>query len=593
MIHICYAFIYHFKVLDNVGIKIDSRYDYSYNPDIRELSITENDRFPGDFWGQGLYSLAAVVGNNGAGKSTVMSFLLDALLEGANSKDVKGVLVYERDGVFEVWGQDVKIKTKLPCKRITDIPKINCFYYCGHFMPYVSYNDMRLSELSGCYNASDGWLLTKDVQSYANIDTFLFDKPLDWHLRLFIAQNNHRICLMLANDDIRKALLGYCVPKFVQIGINMAGHYALIEKNRREKKETSIIPPRKIIHKDSRNRYIELIIYYSFLNLLNEGIWLNENETLKALEDWQDIKNNTDPVLEQFKSFIAKGWSNNLGVCLGQIHSVISQINEVCDFFDNGAIQTYYIEVNKDAWKLKLLSQTLLAEGFFLAAKYFDMFYSQELGGDTILSSGEQNLLDLFSRLYDAIVISPNKFANIESKKLIFLDEAEIGFHPDWQRKYIHLVIQFIRTLVQEKPGEDFQILINTHSPVLLSDIPNCCVNYLYKDNEGRVSNVSDQRRETFATNVFELYKDSFFMGSLIGEYARHKLEAIVQKIEILNQQHSREDDLEGLQKEICLIGDLRIREFLIRKMKGDAIEDEIAYHETRLKELKKKRRYE
>ncbi len=113
MIHICYAFIYHYKVLDNVGVKIDSRYDYQYDAYTRELSIVENERLPKDFWGDGLYSLAAVVGNNGAGKSTTMSFLMEALVEGANSKEVNGVLVYERDGVLEVWGKEVKVITTL------------------------------------------------------------------------------------------------------------------------------------------------------------------------------------------------------------------------------------------------------------------------------------------------------------------------------------------------------------------------------------------------------------------------------------------------------------------------------------------------
>ncbi len=505
------------------------------------------------------------------------------------------ILLYEKMSIYlcqKMYKQSYLLH--LPIKRINEIPKISCFYYCGHFVPYVSYSDLRFSELAGFYNASDGTMLAKDVQLYANIDTVFYDKPLDWHLRLFVAQNNYRICLMLSDNVIRQILQDYCVPKYIQIGVNMAGHYALIEKKRRGTEKVANVPKKCIIHKDAKDRYIEQFIYYNFLNLLNEGIMMDSEETLKALNIWQDEKNDREPVLEQFKAFIEKGWSSQLRSSLVRVHEVISRIDETCVFFDNGATQCYYVEVNKDAWKLELMARHLLGRSQFITAKFFDMYYSQELGGDTVLSSGEQNLLDLFSRIYDAMVISPKKFTNIESKRLILLDEAEIGFHPDWQRRYINLVIQFIRKLVQNKRGEEFQVLISTHSPILLSDIPGCCVNYLYKDDEGKVSNVSDKgRKESFATNVFEQYKESFFMSSLIGEYARQKLETLVQRIDNLNQMKDKEEEKERLMKEINLIGDIRIQEFLIRKMAGDDIRDEIAYHEARIKELKERRRYE
>lgn len=596
MIHICYAYINHFKCLDNVGIKIDCRYDYHFDAEKRVLTIKKNERFPKGFWGKGVYSLSAIVGNNGAGKSTSLAFLLESLLEGANRDDVDGVLVYEDKGTLRVWGDNVEVITDLPVVRIWAIPKISCFYYCGHFMPYVSYQDMRFSELAGMYNASDAWLLVKDVQSYSNIDTLRMDKPLYWHLNLFVAQNNARICNMLANGKIRETIKDYCLPKYVQIGVNQSGYYAFLEKRRIERllkdkddKQLKPIPERIVKHKDSKNRLLESFIYYSFLNLAHEGIGLEEDDVFKALIAWQNSKNDTQPVLGQFGSFIKNNrWGRQLSAYMDTVCRVLGRIDELCGFHDNLVTQSFYLDTEEDGDKLDVLAREVIGVDYFLTAKMFDLYYSQDLYLDTILSSGEQNLLDLFSRLYDALVISPQKFANIDSKKLILLDEAEIGFHPDWQRKYINLLIQFLQTMVLVKPGEDFQVVISTHSPILLSDIPNDCVNYLFKDAQG-VAKSLDYKVETFATNVFEQYKNSFFMGDgLVGEYARKKLLEIQKGIE--DGQVTAE-----MKRVLAMVGDSRVREYLEQQIAQQNIDSEISFYEEKLKKLReeKERRHE
>lgn len=561
------------------------------------MTISNDPRYPDGFWGRGVYSLAAIVGNNGAGKSTSLEFILNTLMDGANTKEVDGVLVYEQDGKLLVWGKDIKVNTKLPYTIVRNIPKITCFYYSGHFMPYVTYSDLRSTELAGGYNASDGWLLVKDLQSYSNIDSIYLTQPLFRHLNYFVAQNNHRICTMLADEKVRNTVKEFCLPKYVQIEINVSGEYALGEKNRRAEEaarqnkypvSTQIIsiPQKTTVHIDARNSYLEQFIYYNFLNLMNEGLREDSEETRNMLIAWQNYKNPRDPMLEQFEAFIKQcGCSQGLLTDLSAVFYVLKKVDGLCSFFDNGATQCYYLNTETDGKQLKELVEDVLGKRFYTTAKFFDMYFSQGLCTNTILSSGEQNLLDIFSRLYDALITSPKQFANINSKRLILLDEAEIGFHPDWQRRYISLLLDFLQTMVFVKPGEDFQILISTHSPVLLSDIPDCCVNYLEVDEEGYTRNVEDMiDRETFATNVFEQYKNSFFMkDGLIGEFAQRKLEDVQTAIE--NKQVRDET-----KKVVGMIGDVRIKDYLLRKMARQDIDAEIAYHEEKIKELRKRK---
>lgn len=600
MIHICFAYIRHYKGLRNVSLKVDSHYEYHFDKSSNVLRLDFNKNYPKDFWGMGVYSLVAIVGNNGAGKSTSMEFILNTLVDGANTREVDGVLVYEQDGQLLVWGKDVRVETKLAYRVIENIPKITCIYYCGHFMPYVTYNDLRSTELAGGYNATDGWMLVRDVQSYSNMDSIHMTLPLYSHLNYFVAQNNHRICTMLADERVRNTVKEFCLPRYVQIGINDSGWFALNEKNKqaelvaRQKKyplstEVIEIPQKMLVHLDARDRYLEQFLYYNFLNLMNEGLKANLEDTRNALLAWMNFETDNTHTIEQFEQFV-KQYDCELGLReeLSTVLYVIKKVDKLCSFFDNGVTQCYYISTEEDGKKLHTLTEEVLNKPFFLTAKFFDLYYSQELGMNTILSSGEQNLLDIFSRLYDALMTSPKKFANVNSKRLILLDEAEIGFHPDWQRRYISLVLDFLQSMILVKPGVDFQVMISTHSPVLLSDIPACCVNYLKVDENGMTHNADEKEtHETFATNVFEQYKDSFFMADgLIGEFARRKLIAVKKEIE-------EKKANEVTMKVVGIIGDVRIKDYLLRKIRNQNIDAQIAYHEEKARELRKlKARY-
>ena len=104
MLHICYIYIYDYQCLHNVDITFDHRYNYSYNPDKAVLNISApTKKLPEKFWGAGIWSLTGIVGNNGAGKTTVNRFLLDAVVEGLTTKDLNGVIVYENNDVLLVF----------------------------------------------------------------------------------------------------------------------------------------------------------------------------------------------------------------------------------------------------------------------------------------------------------------------------------------------------------------------------------------------------------------------------------------------------------------------------------------------------------
>ena len=150
--------------------------------------------------------------------------------------------------------------------------------------------------------------------------------------------------------------------------------------------------------------------------------------------------------------------------------------------------------------------------------KYNDFFMI-----DWGMSSGEYNMFSIFSRIYNAI-----SKIKVENRKeiMILLDEVDSSFHPNWQQLIIKEIVDFLKRLY---PHIKFQVIITTHSPVLLSDIPKQNVIFLKNDSK------EENHKETFAANISTLYYDSFFMktGS-IGELANNCINNLISAMNIV-----------------------------------------------------------
>ena len=104
------------------------------------------------------------------------------------------------------------------------------------------------------------------------------------------------------------------------------------------------------------------------------------------------------------------------------------------------------------------------------------------------------------------------------------MDEVEICFHPEYQRRFISEMIGYIERLGLNK-NMAFNILIATHSPFILSDILKG--NILYLD-DGKNANIIDKFKNPFCANICDLLYQSFFLKEgFIGEYSRQKMRNI------------------------------------------------------------------
>ena len=139
---------------------------------------------------------------------------------------------------------------------------------------------------------------------------------------------------------------------------------------------------------------------------------------------------------------------------------------------------------------------------------------------DPPISSGEMAYIMSFARIEEAIKESVKNGKAI----LLILDEVETTLHPAWQRK---LVVNYLRYFSKVLKSHRVHILFLTHSPNLLSDIPDGNIMLLERNaSTGKSSAVraSENGFKTFGANVYDLYRHSFFLEEgPVGEFAREK----------------------------------------------------------------------
>ena len=154
--------------------------------------------------------------------------------------------------------------------------------------------------------------------------------------------------------------------------------------------------------------------------------------------------------------------------------------------------------------------------------KYFNINLYKSINNKDItfkdLSTGEQRILKFFA---DILYCKP--------RELYLFDEMDMSWHPEWQRYMISLLVEIFQ--LPKYRNKTINIIIATHSPIILSDIPNSNIVLLDSDKKSKHTIVKKSEIKTFASNIYTLYKHPFFLQSSIGDYAEYKLRSVITKL--------------------------------------------------------------
>lgn len=148
------------------------------------------------------------------------------------------------------------------------------------------------------------------------------------------------------------------------------------------------------------------------------------------------------------------------------------------------------------------------------------------------MSSGEKQMLVALSYvLYHIKNIQSVNEANYRVPyhhiNIIF-DEVELYFHPDYQRRFLAMLIESLSwTKIDRRKIRSIHVLIATHSPFVLTDVLTERTLYL---KEGKRQTVSAQ---TFGANYYDLLDNSFFFtNTAIGEISSKALRRWIKNVE-------------------------------------------------------------
>lgn len=184
------------------------------------------------------------------------------------------------------------------------------------------------------------------------------------------------------------------------------------------------------------------------------------------------------------------------------------------------------------------------------------------------LSSGQEAILNQFVQLWEGI-------NNVRRSYLIItIDEGELYLHPEWQRRYIDLIYTFVNYFIERNEHIiNSQIILSSHSPFIVSDIPKFNLVFMDRKEDSNILGEkvmiksSQLQQATFGGNIFELYKNSFFVKDFFGEYSIKWLNEAFNKVSGKPVQTNPKDfnleNDEHLKKFIQIIGEKVLKDVI------------------------------
>lgn len=213
-----------------------------------------------------------------------------------------------------------------------------------------------------------------------------------------------------------------------------------------------------------------------------------------------------------------------------------------------------------------------------------NLLIANSIENNQSFSSGEYNLLLQLGRLYCASLKIESKRKNL----FLLIDEGDLSLHPEWQRCYVDIILKFCKTLFKNC---NLQIILTSHSPFIASDLPPSNVLLLDEANGKGMSAklASEDNKKTFGANIYELYKDSFFLkNGFIGEFAINVIKWVIEELTNSKGKDLSGNEFEQIEKIISQVADPILKNELYKKY-FDKAKFKVTEKKIKLLELEKK----
>lgn len=589
--HLKYIWIKKYKNLEKIGFNLNSGAEEVFDYVDGRLLITKaRSKLPSNFYGNNIKGITAIVGKNGSGKTNFSEFLIYNLAHATNGS----LSIYSDGNGIVVLDQKIFIRTEIPLInedeliakgyeiiRFKNAPLDDGLgdefhWYSMERNKYIYYNpnfDFRdLGMGAGrdnVVNISTNHLIDNDVYNSSK-----YKQPYSSSYKKEAGSNP--LLAFYRNEKLRESelILNYphirelikTTPTILKISIDHHSENNLLNLPLNDRKDESELARKRnanvtlltdiekhyngyytkeeykvgeekdgINHlykvpKAEQRKAFSILFFVKFFRiylLMNKVSF--ENEFLRSFiydnkKDYKGVEN-IDKLL-RLKEYLNRllsrlTWDESeRRVDDGIDNPYEKREFDMFNLFRNATLD-YAKIMTIDYLRIVIAKTKALLNGQL----HFHYQYSHEM------SSGEQNLLNFYSRFYWAkqeIINSEKSTSGIKGERIvIFIDEGEIALHPEWQRKFFKLAIDFLSDLFR---GREIQLILTTHSPFVLSDIPKEHIIFLRqndKTDKAEIANID--RDKTFGANIYTLLSDSFFMEEgTIGDFSKQKIEEVL-----------------------------------------------------------------
>ncbi|MGX5556672.1 AAA family ATPase [Bacillus cereus] len=545
-------------------------YQFNYDTVSHDLHINNElgEKMPNNFFGENISNLSVIVGDNGAGKTTLLRFIMDGL---TNTMDLTGPFIA---GFYDQCKKELKIYShkmlirNIECKdtKVTlmeesifeDWISKTKFVYVSNMLDIHDYSQEKPGKV---HDASVGGLLRRDYkyaverkhipleenqiynffnnEVYRQINFLYQYKQEEIKTDSFFDMLNV-LTVKIAENTFKQTTLADVLKKNFRKGMRGKDESSDV-KSLFEDMIDQLLTMNRLIPNSGESICLSLIAYHLVINAIKDvaesaipsELRYKELNCLlhvyKPYNDQESIILYSKNLLERFKEELKTARSRYISRLIPYL-SFLNWLEIEFEMFDvevkaadkwNAVVQIKLNDINKERFGAFFKHYNSTCSPFY--------FLNFSWG----LSTGENNLLNLYSRLHSVLiqdrqigsrgdnVVNYSSMGKIPCTNILLLiDEADLSFHPKWQIQYINRLLNILNVMFKNCK---VQVIITTHSPMMLSDVPKSNVIYLKKSTNDSIK----EHSETFGQNVYTLFKDAFFIEQTVGEFSNRIIQEV------------------------------------------------------------------
>ena len=529
-----YLWVEDYKNIQKQGFNFSPRFRCEYDEKTKELNIIDKDEmgefYPKNFFGDNI-NVTAIVGENGSGKTTFSNFIKEIFIR----KELFGSIHYydSHEKKVLILFKKKEVDEFEYISNIDDI-KIDT-KFISNKVDDLSINILNYSaEFQKEKNYDNDIVISPNEIAKSLTDNFIYKKDFKLSSFMFIPE----IIEVSFDSEYLNKQLENTLEKEKQRIINQAIDVSYDEEKEAEKEMRNSIYNLEdysadLFRVDDYHKF--LIIWFIDNHYFDSDTLLNKDFLFKTYQQQEpDEQISENELLES---------------CTKKIEDFTDREKEI--YFENFH---YYFSFN-----------------------FIDSIQREFED----LSHGERVLFGQLINIYHYINKSEKSF-------ILNLDEPELSLHPNWQKNYIFEITSLLKQF-----DNKIHLIVTSHSPFILSDLPKENVIFLEK---GKQVYPFDDGKQTFGANIHTLLSHGFFMkDGLMGEFAKSKIDTA---IKYLNQKTLTQEQLDYCENIISIIGEPIIKRELQRMLKNkmelskneeiDTIKEEIELLKHKLELLRK-----